>query len=145
ALTKPAVPAWAVNQLCWKDRDTWNELAAAADNARAVNRAVLAGRSGDVRSANKVHEDAVEKALKSTLSLLTEGGHPVTDATRQAIATTLRALPGDEPSGRLTRPLQPGGFEALAGLSVATGSRPANARASAEAGSSKNAAGHAKK
>ena len=59
ALAKPSVPAWAVNQLYWRDRRTWDALAAAADNARVVNRAVLAGRSGDVRAANQVHEEAV--------------------------------------------------------------------------------------
>ena len=53
--------------------------------------------------------------------MLQEGGHPATDATRQAILTTLRALPSDEPAGRLTRALQPGGFEMLAGLSIGGG------------------------
>lgn len=118
ALTKPPVPAWAVNQLFWRERSTWDDLIAAAENARKVNRAVLAGRGGDVRAANKVHEEAVEQAFKSTLSLLAASPHPATDATRQAISTTLRALPAGEPPGRLTRPLQPGGFEALAGLSL---------------------------
>jgi hypothetical protein len=118
ALAKPSVPAWAVNQLYWRDRHTWDALVAAADNARAVNRAVLAGKSGDVRSANQVHEEAVESAFKATLALLSASGHPVTDPTRQAISMTLRALPGSEPAGRLTKPLQPGGFDALAGLTV---------------------------
>jgi hypothetical protein len=139
SLAKPPIAAWAINQLYWKKRDLWDALIAAADNARREHRAVLAGRSGDVRAANKVHEEAVEKALKATLGLLAEAGHPVTDATKQAVATTLRALPGDEPPGRLTRALQPGGFEALAGLAVSPGgprahktaapSRPAGAPA----------------
>ncbi len=119
ALSKPPVPAWAVNQLFWTDRSTWDDLIAAAENARKVNRAVLGGRAGDVRAANRVHEEAVERAFKATLSLLASSGHPATDATRQAISTTLRALPADEPPGRLTQTLQPGGFEALAGVSVA--------------------------
>jgi hypothetical protein len=120
ALSKPPVPAWAVNQLFWKDRSTWDDLIAAAENARKVNRAVLAGRAGDVRAANKVHEEALDRAFKSTLSLLASSGHPATDATRQAISITLRALPGADPAGRLTQPLQPGGFEALAGVSIRT-------------------------
>jgi hypothetical protein len=115
ALTKPSVPAWAVNQLYWRDRQAWDALIAAAENARKVNRAVLAGRSGDVRAANQVHEEAVDAALKATLAQLASSGHPITDATRQAVATTLRALPGEDAPGRLTKPLQPGGFEALAG------------------------------
>jgi hypothetical protein len=70
-----------------------------------------------------VLEEAVEKALKATLALLAEAGHPVTDATRQSIATTIRALPGPDPAGRLTRTLQPGGFEMLSGLTIAKGAK----------------------
>lgn len=120
-LAKPPITAWAVNQLYWQHGDVWNDLIAAAENARKVHRAVLAGRSGDVRAAGKVHEDAVERALKATLQLLVNADHPATDATKHAIATTLRALPGDEPPGRLTRALQPAGFELLSGLPLAPG------------------------
>jgi hypothetical protein len=76
------------------------------------------GREGDLREAGKAHDQAVERALKSTLAILAADGHPVTDATRQGVLTTLRALPSGEPPGRLTRTLQPGGFEMLAGLTV---------------------------
>jgi hypothetical protein len=122
ALVKPPIAAWAVNQLYWKKRNVWDSLIAAAENARRANKAVLAGRGGDIRAAGKVHDDAAEAAVKSTLALLEEANHPVTDATRQAISTTIRALPGSEPPGRLTKTVQPGGFEMLAGLSVAAGS-----------------------
>jgi hypothetical protein len=118
-LTKPPVPAWAVNQLYWRNRRTWDALVEAAENLRRANKAVLSGRSGDVRAAGQVHDEAVQDALKATLAILSSGGHPVTDATKQSILTTLRALPGDEAAGRLTRVLQPGGFEMLAGLTIA--------------------------
>ena len=121
ALTKPPIAAWAVNQLHWRDSDTWNALIEASENARRAHKAVLSGRGGDVRAATSVHEEAADAALKKALALLADAGHPVTDATRQAIATTIRALPGDEAPGRLTHVLQPGGFEMLAGLSVAAG------------------------
>jgi hypothetical protein len=126
ALAKPPIAAWAVNQLYWQKRGAWDALVAAAENARRAHKAVLAGRSGDVRSANQVHDEAVEAAVKATLGLLADTDNPATDATKQAITTTIRALPGEEPAGRLTRTLQPGGFEMLAGLSVApgTGARP---------------------
>jgi len=124
ALAKPPVAAWAVNQLRWRDQDVWDELIAAAENAQRAHKAVLSGRGGDVRAAGQVHDEAVEKALKATLALLEAAGQPATDATRHAIATTLRALPGDEPPGRLTKTLQPGGFEMLAGLSVGRGRAP---------------------
>jgi hypothetical protein len=118
ALTKPPVAAWAVNQLYWQDRRTWDALVAAAENQRRVNKAVLGGRVGDVRAAGQVHDEAVQDALKATLAILSRGGHPITDATKQASLNTLRALPGADPPGRLTQALTPGGFEMLAGLSV---------------------------
>ena len=93
------------------------------DNLRRVNKAVLSGGKGDVRAAGKAHDEAVQDALKATLELLEQAGQPATDATRQAIVTTLRALPADDPPGRLTRVLQPGGFEMLAGLSVGAPAR----------------------
>lgn len=118
ALAKPPIAAWAVNQLYWKNADLWNALIAAGENAQRAHRAVLAGKSADVRAAGKVHEDAVEKALRATLKLLEDAGQPAADATRHAIGTTLRALPGDEAPGRFTRTLQPAGFGQLTGLQV---------------------------
>lgn len=125
ALAKPSIAAWAVNLLYWRKPDVWSALLAAADNAQRVHRALLGGQAGDVRAASKVHDDAVERALRSTLALLVDEALPATDATKHALGTTLRALPGDEPPGRLTRPLQPGGFGMLTGLALApAGARP---------------------
>ena len=118
ALQKPPVAAWAINQLFRHDRDTYDRLIGASGDLRAAHAAVLAGKHGDVRSAGKSHEEAIDSALKATVAILSDAGQPLTDATRQAIATTLRALPGVEPAGQLTKTLQPGGFEMLAGLPV---------------------------
>jgi hypothetical protein len=118
ALTKPPVAAWAVNQLYWRERRAWDALVDAAENLRRTHKAMLSGRGGDVRAAGAAHDEAVQDALKATLHLLDQDGSPATDTVKHAILTTLRALPGDEPPGRLTRVLQPGGFEMLAGLSI---------------------------
>jgi hypothetical protein len=118
ALAKPPPAAWAVNQLYWRRRAIHDALIKAAEELRRAHATVLAGRAGDVRAAGKAHEQTVATALAAALEVLLESGHPPTEATRQAIATTLRALPADEPPGQLTRTLQPGGFEALAGLSI---------------------------
>jgi hypothetical protein len=115
ALQKPTVPAWAVNQLYWKQRPVYDELMEHAEDLRATHNAALRGQRTDLRGAGRAHEDAVEAALKATIALLADSGHPLTDATRQAIATTLRALPGDEAPGRLSRQLEPRGFDMLAG------------------------------
>lgn len=121
SLAKPPIAAWAVNQLYWKQRALYEAMIEAAKELRQTHKAILAGRRGDLRSAGKAHEAALDAAVKGTLSLLKENGHPATDATRQAILTTLRALPADDEPGRLSRTLQPGGFEALAGLSIGGG------------------------
>jgi hypothetical protein len=117
-LAKPSLPAWAVNQLYWKRRADYDALVKAAADLRKIHKAILGGHRSDIRDATKDHDAAIDRALKSTLALLRDEGQPVTDATRQAIQTTLRALPGDEAPGRLTRALQPGGFEMLTGLSI---------------------------
>ena len=124
ALTKPPLAAWAVNQVYWKHRDVYDALMSASTELRKVHKAVLTGRQGDIRDAGKQHDEAAEAALKAALAILREEGHPATDATRQAIMTTLRALPAEDPPGRLTRTLQPGGFEMLAGLSIAGARTP---------------------
>ena len=118
-LAKPSVPAWAVNQLYWKRRSEYDALMKASAELRKIHKAVLGGQRGDIREATKAHDEAVDRALKSTLALVRELGQPVTDATKQAILTTLRALPADDAPGRLTQALQPGGFEMLTGLSIA--------------------------
>ena len=118
-LPKPSLPAWAVNQLYWKRRADYDALVKASNELRKAHRAVLGGHRGDIRETAREHDAAVELALKSTLDLLRADGHPVTDATRHAIQTTLRALPVDGDQGRLTQALQPGGFEMLTGLAVA--------------------------
>jgi hypothetical protein len=146
ALQKPSVPAWAVNQLYWRKRETYDELVERADDLRATHQAALRGRSADLRSAGRAHEDAVERALKATLALLGDSGHPVTDATKQAIATTLRALPAEDAPGRLTRQLQPRGFDVL-GAPAAGGrvrSAPAKPKKDERPADSKEAAARAK-
>jgi hypothetical protein len=130
SLAKPPVAAWAVNQLYWKNRAPYDALIRASNEMRRTHKTVLAGKGGDLRAAGKAHDEALDAALKATLSLLEESGQPVTDATRQAIVTTLRALPSDEQPGRLTRTLQPGGFEMLAGFSIAGEGRALTARPS---------------
>lgn len=124
-LNKPPLAAWAVNQLYWQDRDTYETLIDAANEMRRTHKAVIEGKDADLRSAGREHEIALEAALKSALAIMNESGNPVTDATRQAILNTLRALPADEPPGRLTKTLAPGGFEMLAGIIPAAAPRKA--------------------
>ena len=118
-LAKPSIAAWAVNQVYWKRRDLYDALTDASTALRKTHKTILAGRRADLREPSRAHEDALDAALKGALALLQEAGHPATEATRQGVLTTLRALPTNEPPGRLTETLQPGGFEMLQGLSIA--------------------------
>lgn len=127
SLQKPSLPAWAVNQLYWRRGDVYDDLIERAQDLRATHDATLGGKRADLRGASRAHEEAVDAALKATLALLAEDGQPVTEATKQAVATTLRGLPADEPPGRLTRQLQPRGFEMLAGSRPGGTVRPAPA------------------
>ncbi len=143
-LTRPPAAAWAVNQLYWRERDAYANLVTASDALRKTHRAVLAGRPGDLRAAGRTHNQALDRAVKATMAILSEAGHPATHTTHQAVVSTLRALPGDEAPGRLTRTLQPGGFEILAGLPIARGTRIAAPEAPPARAVKKESAGAAK-
>lgn len=118
-LAKPSLPAWVVNQLYWHRRPLVERLVAAAEAVRAAHLAALGGKPADVRAAETAHRDAVREALAEARRVLAQGGHPSTPATLDAVRDTLQALPAPEADGRLTKPLTPRGFEALAGLTVA--------------------------
>jgi hypothetical protein len=118
-LEKPPLAAWAVNQLFWKRRSVYDALIESAEALRRANKAVLTGHKADIRAAGRAHEEALDAALKETVAVSEADGQAITDATRQAISKTLRALPSEDTPGRLTRTLQPGGFEMLAGISPA--------------------------
>jgi hypothetical protein len=121
-LQKPPLAAWAINQVYWRNRPAYHAFTASASALRSAHTAVVSGKKGDLRAAGQAHEEALESVLKTALAILRDGGHPVTDATKQAIATTLRALPASSDApGRLSRTLQPSGFELLAGLPPTTG------------------------
>jgi hypothetical protein len=116
ALQKPSVPAWAVNQLYWRERRAWDALVRAAQDLRAAHRRQIAGRRADVDAAERAHREAVREAADRIRNLLREAGDVASASTMAAIIETLHALPSTEPPGRLTKPLKPAGLEALAGL-----------------------------
>ena len=124
-LPKPPAAAWAINQVHWSRRSIFDAFLASAAALRSAHADVLGGKRADLRAAGTAHEESLEAVLKAALAVLAEAGQPATDATKQAIATTLRALPGAEVRpGRLANVLQPRGFEMLAGMPLGAASRP---------------------
>jgi len=152
-LPKPTVVPWAVNQLYWRDRRGWDQLIAAGEQLREAQVAALEGRKADVRAATDAHRRAVTDATaKAERLAAVDGLKPAADLLMRTFeALSLRPDAGEAP-GRLTRPLQPSGFEALAGVKVAATAQPAakaerqpsaaeqKARAQAEAAKKKHEA-----
>ena len=128
ALTRPSLPAWALNQVYWHARPDYDRLTAAGDRMRELQRRALSGHKVDLDEAARERQQAVRAVVDRAGSLLLEAGQPATDATRQKIAATADTLaaygsrPHEYTPGRLERELTPPGFEALAGL--ATGAPP---------------------
>jgi hypothetical protein len=122
ALAKPTVVPWAVNQLYWRDRKTFDRLLKAGGGLREAQIAALGGRHADVRRATEAHRAALADAVRSATSLASAGGaNPQADQlARMLEAVSLSATPADA-AGRFTELIQPSGFEALAGLSISRG------------------------
>jgi hypothetical protein len=115
-LQKPSVPAWAVNQLYWQRRGTYDALIKAAEQVRAAQAAQMEGRRADTGGAETAHAAALKAAAREIRDVLSGAGETASPATMIAVTETLQALPSTEPPGRLIRPLKPLGFEALTRL-----------------------------
>jgi len=116
ALRKPNVAAWAVNQLYWRRRKTFDRLVDAADRRRVAHAKRLSGKGGETGPADTAYDAALAAAVVDLKAIVRGSDLPVSPSTLRAVTDTLQALPGPEPPGRLTRPLAPQGLEALAGL-----------------------------
>ena len=122
ALTKPALSAWAVNQLYWRHRKAFDQLITAGEKLRKVQASQLAGKGGELRAPMEALRSALTDLAKRAAALLGEAGHPATPDLTRRITTTLEALatygaqPGAPPAGRLTADVDPPGFEALSAL-----------------------------
>ena len=118
-LAKPTVVPWSVNQVYWHARPVFDAVIETGARLRKANVAALEGRKGDVRAAGDVHRRAIADAVKEAVRLAdASGSKPSPDALMRTFeALSLASSPGDPP-GRLTRPLQPSGFEALGGVKL---------------------------
>jgi hypothetical protein len=115
SLVKPSIPAWAVNQLYWTDRRTYDRLIKASERVRAGHAQSLKGKKADLAALELQHDAAIKQAADRVRAILAGAGDPATPATMKAVVDTLRALPGGEP-GRLSKTLAPMGFDALGAL-----------------------------
>ena len=108
-LARPALSAWAVNQLWWHAQSDFEQLFSAAKQWRAGK-----------LSASATHRQLMAKLTARAQALLSESGHPANDAMLRRIAMTLSGLAaagGFEPElpGALTKDREPAGFDAFGG------------------------------
>src|SRR5882724_5924887 len=121
-LVKPSISAWAVNQLYWNHRDTFDRLMATGERFRQAQASRLARKVADMRGALDARRDALSHLSDLATALLRNAGHNPTPETIHRITTTLEAmsayatLPDASRPGRLTHDVDPPGFESLAAL-----------------------------
>lgn len=122
ALTKPSVPAWAVNQLYRTQRIAFDRLLDAGERFRKAQTTQLAGKSADIRAPLEARRAALSELVGHAAKILAEAGSAAGPDTMRRVTTTLEALstfaglPDTPQPGRLTDDVQPPGFEALAAL-----------------------------
>jgi len=117
ALAKPTLVPWAVNQVYWRARGAYDRLMKSGERLRTAQIAALEGRDADVRAATETHRHAIADAVREAERLAaTAGSKPSPDALARSFEALSLATGSPEPPGRLTEPLQPAGFEALAGV-----------------------------
>jgi hypothetical protein len=118
-LAKPTVVPWAVNQLYWRSRPTYDRLLTSGARLRKAQIDALEGRRADVRAAGEAHRAAIADAVKQASRIAAAAGvHPAPDALTRTIEALSLMREAPDPPGRLTEALQPAGFEALAGVPV---------------------------
>ena len=120
-LKKPTNAPWAVNQVYWHARPAFDRVLKSGTALRRAQIAALEGRTADLRGATETHRQAVSAAVAKAIEIARGGNvHPSRDALiRTFEALSLASTPPESP-GRLTQPLQPGGFEMLTGVEPAT-------------------------
>jgi septal ring-binding cell division protein DamX len=117
ALAKPTVVPWAVNQVYWRARATYDRLMKSGEKLRTAQIAALEGRHADVRAAGDMHRRAIGEAVAEAERLSAPSGvKPGTDALARTFESLSLATSAPEAPGRLTEALQPAGFEALLGV-----------------------------
>jgi hypothetical protein len=111
ALRKPVRPAWVVNRLVREQPKATKALLEAAETIRS-------GKAGGDERMRK----ALDELLRAARKLLEAEGRESADTVLRDVATTLRTGAAEDPealsAARLTRPLEPSGFAAMAGAAL---------------------------
>jgi hypothetical protein len=134
SLGKPPVSAWTVNQLYWDHREAFNELLSSGERFHKAQSSRSAGKVADMREALDARRKALAHLSDLATSLLQSAGNNPTLDTIRRITTTLEALSADtlqteaQRLGRLTKDVDPPGFETLASFVPGSGSLKSTAK-----------------
>jgi hypothetical protein len=127
ALGKPSVSAWTVNQLYWQHRESFDQLGATGERLRQAQTKGRSAKPMDLRAAFDERREVLAQLSDLAAAVLRDAGHnPALDTLRR-IATTLEAmsayasLPDGVSAGRLTKDIDPPGFDSLAGFAMSAG------------------------
>ena len=125
ALAKPSVSAWTVNQLYWNHREPFDLLMATGESIRQAQ----TGKKGlNLRTLLDERREALLELSELAAPLLRDAGHNPSLDTLRRITTTLEAmtayvsLPEGLSPGRLTKDIDPPGFDSYASFAPAVGS-----------------------
>ena len=120
ALAKPSSPAWAVNQLYWRDPKAIERLLTLGERVRKAQTGTL--KNADLRALIDEKKQMTAALLTKASAILEEAGLAASaDATRR-VSATLESLAawgsteGVPRAGRLTADLEPPGFDTFAAL-----------------------------
>lgn len=103
-LRKPTVPAWTVNQLARREKMRLRTLLTAGERLRKAHEKLLAGESPEpLQRARDDERRAIADLVRAAERLLTEAGHPATEATLERVRQTFHAAAVDEKIGRRVR------------------------------------------
>ncbi len=122
-LGKPSVSAWTVNQLYWNHREPFDELLGSGQRFR---KAQTSGKVAEMRAALDARREALSHLSELATAMLSDlGSHPSLDTIRR-ITSTLEAVSASAALdgatlGRLTKDIDPPGFESFASF---TGTAP---------------------
>jgi hypothetical protein len=117
ALKKPTTVPWAVNQVYWKARPTYDAAMKAGQALRHAQIATLKGKKADVRAATEAHRRTIAAAVREAAHIASSAGvNPNAEQlARMFEAVSLAAAPA-ESTGRFTEVIEPSGFDALTGI-----------------------------
>jgi hypothetical protein len=110
-VTRPPVSAWAVNQLYWRDRRSFDALFRTAEKLRDPDASA---------AETAAHRDVIAKLRAGAGKILNQAGKSASEATLRRVASTLTALAATgsfepDPPGALKGDRDPPGFD-VAGL-----------------------------